>query len=118
MAVFKPKYFATSLDSFAKQVVPPSMYERWGAQALDKMDQRILEFIDDFRHHVGVPLTANDCSWGGRFTQRGVRDVVQYGTYDKMAKSRSDHLVGRAIDLVSSKMTGHELRLKFIEREE
>lgn len=118
MSVFKPKYFATSLDSFAKQVVPPSMYNRWGVQALDKMDQRILEFIDEFRYDCAVPLTCNDYSWGGRFSQRGVRDVGQYGTYHKMEASRSDHLVGRAADLVSSKMTGHELRLKFIEKEQ
>lgn len=118
MAVFKPKHFAKDLDSFAKQVVPPSMYNRWGVKALDKMDQRILEFIEEFRYDCGVPLTANDWSWQGRFSQRGVRDVGQYGTYHKMEASRSDHLCGRAIDLVSSKMTGHELRLKFIEREE
>ena len=118
MAVFKPKYFATTLDSFAKQVVPPSMYDRWGVQALDKMDQRILEFIDDFRHHVGVPLMCNDWSWGGNFSQSGVRDVKFYGSYEKMEKSRSDHICGKACDVRSSKMTGHELRLKFIEREE
>lgn len=116
MAVFKPKHFAKSLESFAKQVVPPSMWDRWGVQALDKMDQRILEFIEEFRYDCGVPLTSNDWSWGGRFSQRGARDVNQYGTYEKMAASRSDHLQGRAIDLVSSKMTGHELRLKFIAR--
>lgn len=118
MEVFKPKYFADSLDSFAKQVVPPSMYNRWGVQALDKMDQRILMFIDEFRKDCGVPLTCNDWAWGGSFSQRGVRDVNQYGTYEKMAASRSDHICGRGSDLVSSKLTGHQLRLKFMERED
>lgn len=118
MAVFIPKYFATSLDSFAKQVVPPSMYNRWGEKALDKMDQRILEFIEEFRYDCGVPLTANDWSWNGRYTQRGVRDVLQYGTYEKMEASRSDHLQGKAIDLVSKKMTPHQMRLKFIEKKD
>ncbi|MCP3681981.1 MAG: hypothetical protein GY861_04750 [bacterium] len=116
--MFKPKYFAKTLESFTKQVVPPSMWERWGVQALDKMDQRILEFIDEFRKDCGVPLTANDWSWGGRFTQRGVRDVNQYGTYEKMEASRSDHITGRAIDLVSSKLSGNELRLVFIKHKD
>ena len=118
MAIFKPKYFADNLESFARQVVPPSMWNRWGVKALDKMDQRILEFIDEFRYDCGVPLTCNDWSWEGNFSQRGVRDVKQYGTYERMEASRSDHLVGRATDLVSSKLTGHELRLKFIEKEQ
>lgn len=118
MGVFQPKYFAKTLESFVKQVVPPSFWERWGIQAIDKMDQRICEFIEEFRKDCGVPLTANDWSWGGKFTQRGVRDVNQYGTYEKMAKSRSDHITGRAIDLVSNILTGHELRKIFIEKEE
>ncbi|AUR89203.1 hypothetical protein NVP1121O_175 [Vibrio phage 1.121.O._10N.286.46.C4] len=118
MSIFKPKFFAKTLESFVKQVVPPSMWETFGVKALDKMDQRICEFIEEFREYVDVPLTANDWSWGGRFTQRGVRDVTQYGTYEEMAKSRSDHLTGRAIDLISSKLTGHELRAKFIEKEQ
>ncbi len=118
MSQFKPKYFATSLDSFAKQVVPPSMYNRWREKSLDKMDQRILEFMDEFRHDCGAPLICNDWPWGGYYTQRGVRDVNQYGSYEKMAKSRSDHLQGRAVDLVSPKLTGHQLRLKFIERKD
>ncbi len=118
MSIFEPRFFAKTLESFVKQVVPPSMWELFGVQALDKMDQRICEFIEEFREYVEVPLTANDWSWGGRFSQRGVRDVKQYGTYEKMAKSRSDHITGRAIDLVSSKLTGHELRAKFIEKEQ
>ena len=118
MAQFKPKHFAKSLDSFAKQVVPPSMYERWGVKALDKIDQRILEFIEEFRYDCGVPLTCNDWSWKGLYSQRGVRDVNQYGNYKAMSESRSDHIMGRAVDLVSSHMTGHQLRLKFIEKEQ
>lgn len=118
MSVFKPKFFAKTLESFVKQVVPPSMWELFGVQALDKMDQRICEFIEEFREYVDVPLTANDWSWGGRFSQRGVRDYKQYGTHEKMAKSRSDHITGRAIDLVSSSLTAHELRVKFIEKEQ
>lgn len=118
MSEFKPRYFAKDLESFTKQVVPPAYWEQWGVRALDKVDQRILEFIEEFRYDCGVPLTCNDWSWGGSFTQRCVRDVNQYGTYEAMAKSRSDHITGRAVDLVSSRLTGHELRLKFIEKKD
>ncbi len=117
MSIFNPLYFASSLESFTKQVVPPSFWERWGVKALDKMDQRILDFIEEFRKDCGVPLTCNDWSWGGDYSQRGVRDVNQYGSYEKMEESRSDHLMGRAVDLVSSKLSAHELRLLFIKKE-
>lgn len=118
MSYFIPKYFAKDLQSFVKQVVPPSMWNAWGVKAIDKIDQRICEFIEDFRKDVGVPLVANDWSWGGKFSQRGVRDVNHYGSYEKMANSRSDHISGRAIDLVSTKLSAYELRKKFIEKED
>lgn len=118
MGKFIPKHFATTLEDFSKQVVPKSVYTEFGWKALLKMDQDVLEFLDEFRKDVGFPLTVNDWVFGGNFNQSGLRNVEFYGTLEKMQKSRSDHLMGRAVDVKCKHLTAHELRLKFIEREE
>lgn len=116
MAKFEPKYFSTTLEGFAKEVLTPSIYKKYGSKGLRKMDQRILEFLDEFRHDTGVPLTVNT-PWNGSFTQSGLRDVGHYGSYEKLFLNLSDHPMGRAID-AKCKHGGKWLRKKFIEREE
>ncbi len=138
MAKFEPKYFSKTLDGFAKEVLPPEVYKKWGAKGLRKMDQSILEFIDAYRYDVNVPLTINT-PWNGVFTQSGMRTADHYGetfrdveegdlylhqlmevveTYRRMESSLSDHITGRAADIKSSKLTGHELRKEFIANEQ
>ena len=116
MAKFTPKHFSKTLDGFAKEVLPPTIYKKYGAKGLRKMDQRILEFLDEFRYDVGVPLTVNT-PWDGNFTQSGLRDSGHYGSYEKLFMNLSDHPMGRAID-VKCKHGGKWLRKKFIEKEE
>ena len=114
MAKFTPKHFSKTLDGFAKEVLPPSIYNKYGIKGLRKMDQRILEFLDEFRYDVGVPLTVNT-PWNGTFTQSGLRDLEHYGSYEKLFMNLSDHPMGRAID-VKCKHGGKWLRKKFIEK--
>ena len=78
MAVFQPKYFSKTLDGFAKEVLPPEVYKKWGVKGLRKMDQNILEFLDLFRYDIKVPITVNT-PWNGQFTQSGMRTVEHYG---------------------------------------
>ena len=116
MGKFSPKYFAKSLDGFAKEVLPAAVYTKYGAKGLRMMDQRVLEFLDEFRHDVGVPLSVNT-PWDGVFDQSGLRSDKHYGSFEKLFWSLSDHTRGAALDIKSSKLTAHELRLKFLERE-
>ena len=116
MAKFEPKYFSKTLEGFAKEVLPPDVYTKWGIQGLRKMDQRILEFLDEFRYDAGVPLTVNT-PWDGVFTQSGLRTVDFYGTTEKYFNSLSDHIRGGAIDVKCAK-GAHWLRKKFIEKEQ
>ena len=116
MAKFIPKHFSKTLDGFAKEVLPPTIYNKYGAKGLRKMDQRILEFLDEFRYDTDVPLTVNT-PWNGNFTQSGLRDSGHYGSYEKLFMNLSDHPMGRAID-VKCKHGGKWLRKKFIEKEE
>lgn len=138
MTVFNPKHFSKTLAGFAREVLPPEEFKRWGEQGLHIMDQSLLEFIDEFRFDVGSALIVNT-PWNGAFTQSGYRSGDFYGetyrnrevkqltteqmvtvinTYRKMEQSRSDHRFGRALDVKSNTLTGHELRKKFIEREQ
>lgn len=115
MALFQPKHFATTLDSFAKQILSPKVYAKDGVQGLRRFDQRLLEFLDEFRADAGVPLTVNTSI--ETFTQSGLRDDDFYGSYEKHFWSLSDHTRGAALD-VKCKNGGAWLRKKFIEKEQ
>ncbi|AUR92256.1 hypothetical protein NVP1170O_143 [Vibrio phage 1.170.O._10N.261.52.C3] len=112
---WEPKYFAKSLDALAKEILSPKVYQKDGVQGLRRFDQRILEFLDEFRYDVGIPLTVNT-PWNGTFTQSGQRDNDFYGSYEKLFWSLSDHTRGAALDIKCSE-GGHWLRKKFIEKE-
>ncbi|CAH9014260.1 putative D-Ala-D-Ala carboxypeptidase family metallohydrolase [Vibrio phage 249E41-1] len=116
MSIWKPKYFAKSLESLAKEVLPPSVYKKHGVQGLRMMDMRILMFLDEFRKDTGVPLTVNT-PWNGSFTQSGLRDDEMYSSFESLFFSLSDHTRGAALD-IKCKHGGVWLREKFIEREE
>jgi len=110
MKKFEPKYFATTLESFARQVLSPKAYAKRGAKGLEIMDVNILQFLDDLRGNIGAPLLVN----GGGYTQSGLRDVDFYGTSDKMNNSYSAHKYGKALDIKCSTMTAHDVRKHYI----
>ena len=110
--VFKPQHFATSLDSLAKQVLPPEVYKKYGVTGLQFIDDRLLTFIDKLRKNLGVPLVVNN---GSTYTQSGLRDEDFYGTPEKLCKSFSQHRFGRGVDFRSSKMSSQEIRRHIIE---
>lgn len=67
---------------------------------LSRLDKRLLEVILWARETIDKPFHANDWFWGGRFDERGYRDIQS-----DMVKSRSDvwmsaHLMGMALDFV------------------
>lgn len=118
MSQFNPKHFSKTLEGFAKEVLPPKVIEKHGAiRALRMMDQRILEFLDEFRYDCKTPLTVNT-PWDNTFTQSGMRDDEHYGnSFEKHFWSLSDHTFGRGID-VKCKFGGGWLREMFILREQ
>lgn len=115
---FKPQHFATTLQGFAHEVLPPDVYKARGVKGLQLMDIRLLYFVDDYRGSFGKSIVVNSYSWGGGYSQSGLRDVGHYGTHAAMAKSYSIHKYGGAIDFRSNHATGHELRKHFIENKE
>jgi len=116
--IYKPKYFASTLDSLAKQVLPEHIYNKEGIAGLRHMDERILITLDVLRKELDKPITVNSWSWGGERNASGYRDIVYYGTLDAYAHSTSQHKSGRALDFQVKGMTAQEVRFFILENKE
>lgn len=102
-----------------KEFVSPETYSLHGEKAITMIDKELLLFIENFhpfcaKHFEGkISIVINNWSWGGEFSQRGLRDFQYYLnklTYklkrtptvkeaaDYYNKSRSQHKFGRALD--------------------
>lgn len=82
------------LNNFrVEEFVPKSVYNKRGAKSIYLMDKELLVFIDEFRDHIGAPITINNWKWGGNFQFRGLRtpDSDVYSQF-------SQHSFGRALD--------------------
>lgn len=91
------------------ELLPPSLYEN-EEEGWERFDERLLKTIDIIRELLGVPLIANSWKQGGTFTQRGLREQNS-----KTGSPKSQHKLGRALDVVSSTMPAEEMRQKIAE---
>jgi hypothetical protein len=112
--VWVPKYFASSLESLAEQVLPPAVLDSRGVKGLELMNPRILETIDTLRHNLDVPLIVNNT----HRTQSGLRDENFYKTKESYLNSKSQHKYGNALDFVSPCMSSQEIRRHIIINQE
>lgn len=106
----------TELKKYFKvqELVDKLTYQRWGESAWNFLDGRLLEVILILRRDMlKVPLVCNDWLYGGKNEQRGLRTnlspLVKQKT-DKNVLYLSQHCLGCAVDLVSSKMTAEDMR--------
>lgn len=113
--MWTPKYFAKTLESLAKQVLPPEVYKFRGVRGLELMDERILITLDTLRLNLGIPITVNSWAWGGNRTQSGLRDQYHYKNLEDYLKSFSQHKYGNALDFKVRGLTAHEVRKHIIE---
>lgn len=106
----------TQLKKYFKiqEFVDKATYDKWGENAWNFFDDRLLETILVLRRDIlKVPLVINDWSWGGKNSQRGLRTNLS-----PLVKAKTDagvlylsaHLRGCAVDFVSSKMTAEQMR--------
>jgi len=116
--MYIPKYFASTSDSLAKQVLPEHIYEKEGVAGLRHMDERIIITLDILRKELGKPITVNSWSWGGDRNASGYRDVAYYDTLQKYSDSTSQHKSGRALDFQVKGMTAQDVRLFILENKE
>lgn len=86
------------------ELLPPSVYKNEN-EGWELLDERLLRTIDTIREIMGVPLVANTWKQGGTFSQRGFREQNS-----KTGALRSQHKLGRALDMVSNKLSAEEMR--------
>lgn len=97
-----------------QEFVEERVFKRWGENAWNFLDDRLLETILILRRDIlKVPLVCNDWAFGGKNSQRGLRSNVS-----ALVKSKTDantlylsqHIFGKAVDFVSSKMSAEDMR--------
>lgn len=76
-----------------------------GHKSLWFIDERIIETCQKLRDNLGIPLTINNWYYGGTREESGLR-VPGMKNYTLT----SQHSFGRAVDIVSDKMTAEEMR--------
>ena len=107
--IYIPKYFRI------EELVPKTLFEQYKHKQ-DRLwwtlDQRVLWTSDALRKRYGK-MVANTWLWGGDHQERGLRLV---GT--TTGASLSQHLFGRANDLVPIQITAEEIRQDIINNPE
>lgn len=97
-----------------QEFVDKATYDKWGENAWTFLDEKLLETILVLRRDIlKVPLVCNDWSFGGKNQQRGLRTNISELVKSKTNANTlylSQHIQGRAADLVSSKMTAENMR--------
>lgn len=97
-----------------QELVSKAVYDKWGEKAWNFLDEKLLETLLVLRRDIlKVPLVCNDWVYGGSSSQRGLREnicsIVKEKT-DKGVLYLSQHNFGKAVDLVSSKMSAEDMR--------
>ena len=101
-----------------KELVPHHVYAVRGEKAWQLFDYRALKTLEWLRENLGS-CVVNDWSWGGTFSQSGLRtfefymqDGITMSTEAnaKIVKSYSQHKFGRAFDCKFSRYTAEQAR--------
>ena len=87
-----------------KELVPESMYQKYGELSWQFFDVNLLKVLDRLREQFG-PLHVNNWYNDGPFSQRGIRDF-DYGGID----NRSLHKFGKAVDFHSNTVCSEDIR--------
>ena len=85
---YKPKHFTL------QELVSPKVYEKEGEKSLRLLDAGLLTDLDIIREYADEPIIINDWSWGGNYTESGLRTVG-----DSYYSLTSGHASGRAFDI-------------------
>ena len=103
----KPKHFKLH------ELVCDHIYKKYGEQAWQFIDPRLIITIDTIREQIGKPITINNYKWGGNDTQSGVRcnmcNLVKSKT-DKGIVYMSGHQEGQAVDFSVEGMSAEAVR--------
>lgn len=96
-----------------RELVGKWTYRTHGNRSWKFLDDDLLEAILIVREGIGKPMYANDWHRGGRFSQRGLRTIMQQIVKNFFYRGRlylSAHLFGKALDFTVEGMTATQVR--------
>lgn len=97
-----------------EELICPHVSASFGEKAWSFLDPRLLQTVYIIRHGIGQPMYINDWSYGGTFTQRGLRCNICQLVKDKTEADTvymTAHGQGEAVDFHIKGMTANEARL-------
>ena len=101
-----------------RELVDKQTFERFGEKAWMFFDPRLLETILFIREALDKPITANNWSFGGNLSQRGLRTNLSPLVRNKRGLYLSAHRQGMALDFDVQGMKAYEVRDWLEENEE
>ena len=96
-----------------QEFVSKKVYDKYGEKAWQFMCPRLLHSILIIRILIDKPITINNWSYGGKFSERGLRSNLSTIFMSKFKKGTmylSGHVLGKAIDFDVAGMTATEVR--------
>ena len=104
-----------------QEFVGTATYKKYGRTAWKWIDKDLLETMLIIRQTIGRPITINNWHVGGKYSQRGLRTIVQQLVKNYFYKGSlylSAHLFGKAVDFDVKGMTANEVREWLIDHKE
>lgn len=96
-----------------KELVCPHVYEHFGDEAWNFLDERLLNTLYTIRLYLDKPIIVNNWAKGGSYSQRGLRCNVCPLVKEKTSLEKvyvTAHLQGKAIDFHVPGLTSDEVR--------
>lgn len=96
-----------------KELVCHHVYEAWGENAWQFLDDRLLDTLLVLREKIDKPIVVNNWAKGGSYSQRGLRCNVCQLVREKTDLQKvyvTAHLQGKAVDFNVNGMTAEEVR--------
>lgn len=103
-----------------KELVCPDVYERFGENAWQFLDARLLHTLYVIREMIDRPVIVNNWAKGGSYSQRGLRCNVCPLVKEKTSLEKvylSAHVQGVAVDFHVPGMTTAEVRRLIIDNQ-
>lgn len=94
-----------SKDFDIREFVPQEIWDKFGANSVQFIDKKVIDFAQYLRDKLNKPITINNWHIGGNRHESGFR-LPDTTTGAKL----SQHKFGRAIDIVVEGYTGKQLR--------
>jgi len=96
-----------------RELVCKHVYDKFKDNSWMFLDEKLLETLLIIRTNIDRPITVNNWSFGGPYSQRGVRCNICQLVKDKTIKGQlymSAHRQGLAVDFDVKGMTAQEVR--------